>query len=34
MFSTSWLNDNRVIGVIFSVLLVLNAWAIASGYYG
>jgi hypothetical protein len=33
MFTTRWLNDNRVIGAIFVVLAVLNAFAIANGYY-
>ena len=33
MFTTKWLNDNRVIGGIFAVLLVVNAFAMANGYY-
>ena len=33
MFSTKWLNNNVVIGAIFSVLAVLNAFFIANGYY-
>ena len=33
MFSTRWLNNNRVIVGIFAVLAVLNALAIANGYY-
>ena len=33
MFSTKWLNDNRVIVGIFAVLALLNAFAIANGYY-
>ena len=33
MFSTRWLNNNRIIGGIFAALVVLNAFAIANGYY-
>jgi len=33
MFSTSWLNDNRLIAAIFSFLIVINAFAIMNGYY-
>jgi hypothetical protein len=33
VFSAKWLNDNRVIGGIFAVLLVVNAFALANGYY-
>jgi len=33
MFSTRWLNDNRVIAGIFAVLALLNAFAIVNGYY-
>lgn len=33
MFSTKWLNDNRVIGCIFAVLALVNAFAIFNGYY-
>jgi len=33
MFRTKWLSDNRVIGGIFAVLLVVNAFALANGYY-
>lgn len=33
MFSTKWLNDNRVIVGIFAGLAVINAFAIANGYY-
>lgn len=33
MFSTKWLNDNRVIGGIFAALALVNALAIMNGYY-
>lgn len=29
-----WIGDNRVIGVLFAVLLVLNAVAMTVGWYG
>lgn len=29
-----WIGDNRVIGVIFAVLLVVNAFAMTAGWYG
>ncbi len=34
MFSTKWLHNNRVIFGMFAALALLNAWAMASGYYG
>lgn len=33
MFPIAWLNDNRIIGSMFSVLIVVNAYAIAGGLY-
>lgn len=33
MFTTKWLNDNRIIGCIFATLALVNALAIANGYY-
>lgn len=33
MFPIAWLNDNRYIASMFSVLLVVNAYAIAGGLY-
>lgn len=33
MFTTRWLNDNRIIGGIFAALALLNAFAIMNGYY-
>lgn len=33
MFPVAWLNDNRIIGSMFAVLLVVNAYAIAYGFY-
>ena len=33
MFTTKWLNDNRVIGGIFAFLVFVNAFALANGYY-
>lgn len=33
MFTTKWLNDNRIIGCIFSALALVNAFAIFNGYY-
>lgn len=33
MFTTKWLNDNRIIGCVFAALALVNAFAIANGYY-
>jgi hypothetical protein len=33
MFSTRWLNNNVVIGAIFAVLAVVNAFLLANGFY-
>ena len=33
MFRIKWLNDNRWIASIFAVLIVVNAYAMAYGYY-
>jgi hypothetical protein len=33
MFSTKWLNNNRVIVGIFAALAVLNAFLMANGFY-
>lgn len=33
MFPIAWLNDNRYIGSMLSVVLVVNAYAIAGGLY-
>ena len=33
MFRTKWLSDNRVIGGIIAVLVIVNAFAIVNGYY-
>ena len=33
MFPIAWLNDNRIIGAVFAVLIVVNAYAIAGGLY-
>jgi hypothetical protein len=33
MFPIAWLNDNRIIGSLFAVLIVVNAYAIAGGLY-
>ena len=33
MFPIAWLNDNRIIGSLFVVLIVVNAYAIAGGLY-
>lgn len=33
MFPVAWLNDNRIIGAMFAVLIVVNAYAIAYGFY-
>ena len=33
MFPIAWLNDNRIIGSLFAVLIVVNAYAIAFGLY-
>lgn len=32
MFTTKWLNDNRIIGCIFAAVALVNAVAI-NGYY-
>lgn len=34
MFRIKWLNDNRVIGSVFALLLIINAYAIVAGWYG
>lgn len=34
MFSTKWLNDNRVIVGLFAALALINAFALMNGYYG
>jgi hypothetical protein len=33
VFRIRWLNNNKVIGAVFAVLVVINAYAIAYGYY-
>ena len=33
MFKIKWLNDNRVIGSAFALVVILNAFAIMRGYY-
>jgi hypothetical protein len=34
VFRIRWLNDNRVIGLLFAALIIVNALAIENGYYG
>ena len=34
MFRIKWLNDNRVIGSLFALLIIVNAFALDNGYYG